>query len=91
MKNELWYQMHCRTFASSCCGDDTGTHTDVIDDGLLEPRDDKVHPFTNNVLAHTGNTVKDDSPLTTIHSIDAIAEDGGTEADGNGPFDQFIN
>jgi len=58
----LWF-----TFAASDDRDSAGFAADTEDDGLLNPRDEKMSPLARHCVQDSSEPIEDDGPLTPIH------------------------
>lgn len=47
-----------------------GPGADIEDERLLEPRDEEVGPFTNGLIDHTTESVKEHGPLASINGVE---------------------
>lgn len=47
-----------------------GPGADIEDKRLLEPRDEEVGPFTDGLIDHTTESVKEHGPLASINGIE---------------------
>lgn len=46
-----------------------GPGPDIEDEGLLEPRDEEVGPFTHGLLHHPADPVEYHRPLAPVHRV----------------------
>jgi len=83
-------QVHWITLAPGGGGDDAGADADIVDDGALEPGNDKVHALPHDVLLHSGDAIENDCPLPTIHAVHTGGEDGDADARRHSPSHQLI-
>lgn len=67
------------TLSSSQGGDVSGLGTHIVDNGSLEPRDDKVGSLVVDLLLHTKDTGVLDSTVTTVDYVCEFQGEGEEE------------
>lgn len=67
-------------------GDIPGLGADIIDDGLLQPRNEEMGALIHDRLLDSTQTIEDDSTSTTFDIIDGSLDKGETDGGGDGEF-----
>mmetsp|Transcript_28016 Transcript_28016/g.70341 ORF Transcript_28016/g.70341 Transcript_28016/m.70341 type:complete len:352 (+) Transcript_28016:202-1257(+) len=73
-----------QVFASCFCRDALGSCSDVVNDWLLQPRDEEMHALSDGVRLHTNGSVENESALTTINQVSAAPKGDRTNAKDSG-------
>lgn len=77
---------HLEILAAGGGGDVARLGADIVDDGALQPGNQEVGALIDDVLAHSGQPVEDDSAGATLHIIHSSLGDGCADGEWHGPL-----
>ena len=70
--------------------DDARLGANIEDDGLLQPWDQEVCALVDDSLLHTGNSVEDNRPRTTLDVVDGVLEKSHTNSCRDGELGEHV-
>lgn len=86
MQNSQGQADHLQILAAGGGGDVSGFGADIVDDGLLQPRNEEMCAFIHDSLLNTAETVEDDSSGATFDVVDGRLAEGEADEDRDCPF-----
>lgn len=77
---------HLQVLASGGGANVPGSCAHIVDDALLQPRDEEVCALVHDLLLDTRQTVKDDGAGAALHVVDRGVGEGKSDGGWDGPL-----
>lgn len=81
---------HLQILATGGRGNVPRSRPHIIDDGLLQPRNQEVCALVDDLLLHTGHPVEDDGARSTFHIVQGSLREADGDGAGDGPAENGL-
>src|SRR3954468_8721524 len=69
---------HLQILTSGCCGDVSWLRPHIVDNALLQPRDEKMSTFIHDCILHSRVSIEDDRSSATLDIVNRLLEKEST-------------